>query len=158
MGDSYFDQRRFVPIDDGRLKETRSTEGTMRPFDQKDLQQVFLRFRDLFDDGDFDGMRGFLHPRLIWKTLNSADSIVGAEEVIRWLKVNKADLNPQFAPDLNRESTTHLRDGSAQITGPAEWLDEKAKPNGVETIEYNLTFTTDRDSRWLLINAFGRLT
>ena len=155
MRDYLLDQLLFVPIDGGRLKETRSTEGTMRPFDQKDLQQVFLRLRDLFDDGDFDGMRGFLHPRLIRKALHSAGSIVGAEEVIRWLKVNKAD---QFAPDLNRESTTHLRDGSAQMTGPAEWLDEKAKPNGVETIEYNLTFTTDRDERWFLINAFGRLT
>jgi hypothetical protein len=127
-------------------------------FDQKDLQQVFLRLRDLFDQGDFDAMQRLLHPNVIWKRLHSADSIIGSEEVIRWLKVSKSALNPQFTPDLNQESTHHLRDGSAQIAGPAEWLDEKAQPNNVETIEYNLTFTTDRTGRWLLINAFGRVS
>jgi hypothetical protein len=128
------------------------------PVDQKDLQQVFLQLRDLFDDGDYEGMRGLLHPNLIWKRLDSAASIIGAEEVIRWLKTNKAARNPQFSPDLNRESTNHLRDGSAQISGPAEWLDAKATPNNVVGIEYNLTFTTDRGGRWLLINVFARFT
>jgi hypothetical protein len=127
-------------------------------FDQKDLQQTFFRLRDLFNGGNYEGMRPLFHPNLVWKMLYSAESVIGAEEVIRWLKINKGPLNPQFAPDLNQESTNHLRDGSAQITGPAEWLDEKAKPNNVENFEYNLTFTTDRDGRWLLINVFGRLS
>jgi hypothetical protein len=58
---------------------------------------------------------------------------------------------------LNQQSTNHLKDGSEQIRGPAELLPEKAKPDNVETIEYNLSLTTDRVGRWLLINMFGYL-
>ena len=126
-------------------------------FDQKDLQQTFLRLRDLFNGGNYEGMRPLFHPNLVWKMLYSAESVIGAEEVIRWLKINKGPLNPQFAPDLNQQSTNHLKDGSEQIRGPAELLPEKAKPDNVETIEYNLSLTTDRVGRWLLINMFGYL-
>ena len=129
----------------------------MALFDQKDLQQTFLRLRDLFNGGNYDGMRPLFHPNLVWKMLYSAESVIGAEEVIRWLKSNKGPLNPQFAPDLNQQSTNHLKDGSEQIRGPAELLPEKAKPDNVETIEYNLSLTTDRVGRWLLINMFGYL-
>jgi len=130
----------------------------MLGFDQKDLQETFLRLRDLFNRGDYEGMRGLLHPDLIWKMLHSADSVIGADEVIEWLKINKRSLNPQFTPDLNQESTSHLRDGSAQISGPAELLADKAKPNVIENMEYNFSLTTDRVGRWLLINMFGHLT
>jgi hypothetical protein len=129
----------------------------MPGFDQKDLQQTFLSLRDLFNAGDYEGMRALLHPNLTWKKLHSADSITGADGVIQWLKDSKRIPNPQFNPDLNQESTSHLRDGGVQISGPAEWLAEKAKPKDVESIEYNFTFTTDRDDRWLLISAFGRV-
>jgi hypothetical protein len=128
----------------------------MPVFDQKDLQQTFLRLRDLFNGGDYEGMRPLLHPNLIWKMVYSADSVIGADEVIRWLKIKKGSLNPQFTPDLNRESTNHLRDGSAQIRGPAKLLPEKRTSN-VENIEYSFSLTTDRDGRWLLINVFGYL-
>jgi hypothetical protein len=130
-------------------------DSTMPVLDQKDLQQTFLRLRELFNGGDYEGMRPLLHPNLIWKTLKSADSIIGSDEVIRFLITNKSPLSPQFTPDLNQESTNHLRDGSAQISGPAEWLDEKEKPNNVDNIAYSLSFTTDRDGRWLLINVFA---
>jgi|SRR5690348_10751118 hypothetical protein len=129
----------------------------MALFDQKDLQQTFLRLRDLFNGGNYEGMRPLFHPNLVWKMLDSAESVIGAEEVIRWLKTNKGPLNPQFAPDLNQQNTNHLKDGSEQIRGPAELLPEKAKPDNVETIEYNLSLTTDRVGRWLLINMFGYL-
>jgi hypothetical protein len=135
----------------------RRREGTMPVFDQKDLQQTFLRLRDLFNVGDYEGMRDLLHPNVIWKMVYRADSVIGADEVIRWLRMKKGPLNPQFTPDLNEESTNHLRDGSAQIRGPAELLPEKGKPNNVENIEYNCSLTTDRDGRWLLINVFGYL-
>ena len=126
-------------------------------FDQKDLQDTFLRLRNLFNDGDYEAMRPLLHRNLILKMFYSADSVIGADEVIQWLKINKGPLNPQFTPDLNQESTNHLRDGSAQIRGPAELLPEKGRPNEVESIQYNLTLTTDRDGRWLLIHVFGYL-
>jgi len=129
----------------------------MPVFDQKDLQQTFLRLRDLFNGGDYEGMRPLLHPNLIWKMVYSADSVIGADEVIRWLKIKKGPLNPQFTPDLNEECTNHLRDGSVQIRGPAELLPEKGTPNNVENMEYNFSLTTDRDGRWLLINVFGYL-
>lgn len=130
----------------------------MPAFDQKDLQQTFLRLRDLFNGGDYDGMRVLLHPNLIWKMLCSAESVIGADEVIRWLKISKSPLNPQFTPNLNQESTNHLRDGSVRISGPAELLADKAKPNAVENIQYNFSLTTDRAGRWLLVNVFGHLT
>lgn len=130
----------------------------MPVFDQNDAQQTFLRLRDLFNGGDYEAMRPLFHPNLTWKMLRSAGSIVGADEVVEWLKNNKATLNPQFSPNLNDESTSRLTDGSIQISGPAEWLAEKTKPNSVKSIEYNLTFTTDRGGRWLLINVFTRFT
>lgn len=127
----------------------------MARFDQKDLQDTFLRLRNLFNDGDYEAMRHLLHPNLIWKMLYCADSVIGADEVIQWLKINKGRLNPQFIPDLNLEITNHLKDGSAHIRGPAELVPEKGKPVKVDEIEYNLSFITDRDGRWLLINVFG---
>ena len=129
----------------------------MSGFDQKDLQQTFLLLRDLFNAGDYEGMRPLLHPNLIWKMLNSADSIMGAEEVVRWLTLNRGSSNPQFAPDLNLESTNHLGDGSAQIRGPAELAPEKARANNIKNIEYNFSLTTDRTGRWLLLNMFSCL-
>ena len=129
----------------------------MPRFDQKDLQETFLRLRDLFNGGDYEGMRGLLHPNLIWKMVYSAESVIGADEVITWLRVKKSPLNPQFTPDLNQETTNHLRDGSAQIRGPAELLPEKGRPDCVENIEYSFSLTTDREGRWLLINMFGYL-
>jgi len=129
----------------------------MPRFDQKDLQETFLRLRDLFNGGDYEGMRGLLHPKLIWKMVYSAESVIGADEVITWLRVKKSPLNPQFTPDLNQETTNHLRDGSAQIRGPAELLPEKRRPDCVENIEYSFSLTTDREGRWLLINMFGYL-
>jgi hypothetical protein len=128
----------------------------MPSFDQTDLQQAFLRLVELFNAADYEGMRSLLHPNLTWKMLHSANSVIGADEVIQWLKINKSPRNPQFTPDLNQESTNHLRDGSVQVSGPAEWLPEKGKPEYVEIIEYNFGLTTDRDGRWLLINVFGR--
>jgi hypothetical protein len=129
----------------------------MPRFDQKDLQETFLRLRDLFNGGDYEGMRVLLHPKLIWKMVYSAESVIGADEVITWLRVKKSPLNPQFTPDLNQETTNHLRDGSAQIRGPAELLPEKGRPDCVENIEYSFSLTTDREGRWLLINMFGYL-
>jgi hypothetical protein len=129
----------------------------MPGFDQKDLQQTFLHLCNLFNAGEYEGMRLLLHPNLTWKKLHSADSLTGADAVIQCLKDNKSMPNPQFTPDLDQESTNHLRDGSAQISGPAEWLPEKGKPEDVEIIEYNFSLTTDRDGRWLLINVFRRV-
>jgi hypothetical protein len=82
---------------------------------------------------------------------------VGAEEVVRWLTLNRGPLNPQFLPDLNQECTNHLTDGSVQIKGLAEFVPEKVKANNIENIEYNFSLTTDRNGRWLLINVFSYL-
>ena len=53
---------------------------TMPVFDQTDLQQTFLRLIELFNEGNYNGMRPFLHPNIIWEMLHHADSITGAEK------------------------------------------------------------------------------
>jgi hypothetical protein len=130
----------------------------MPAFDQTDLQQTFIRLIELFNAGNYNGMRPFLHPNIIWKMLHHADSITGAENVIQWLLSQKVSLNPQFVPDSANEHTDPPNsDGSRRIHGPAQWKGQKDGGSN-ERVEYNFTFTTDRNSRWLLINAFGHLT
>jgi hypothetical protein len=128
----------------------------MASFDQKDLQQTFSELQRLFNAGDYDGMRPLLHPNITWKMLHHVESISGDAAVTQWLKDGKGSLLPQFNPIPDSQINRLLADGSQQISGSASWKGDRQNVL-VENIDYYFTFTTDRDDRWLLINAFGTL-
>ena len=128
----------------------------MPQFDQTDLQKTFQRATDLFKQGDYDGLLPLLHPDIMWKMLHHADSVTGSDNVIGWLKAKKATLLPQFIPETIDIPPANPGDGSRIIRGSALWQAQRGGPN--EKIEYIFTFTTDRDGRWLLANAFAHLT
>jgi hypothetical protein len=129
----------------------------MASFNQKDLQETFVKLQNLFNAGDYDGLRPLLHPNITWKMLHHVESISGDAAVTQWLKDGKASLRPQFNPTQDKQRDRLLADGSHQISGPAVWQGQDSVKNP-ENIDYYFTFTTDRDGRWLLINAFGTLT
>jgi hypothetical protein len=121
-------------------------------FDQRDLQHVFLRMRDLFNAADYDGMQRLLAMDITWKMLHHADSMTGVGKVLQWLKDNKAFLNPWFIPELDNKRTTFLEDGGAQISGPADW--HARRGSNAETIQYCFNFV-NQGNLWFLKNAFG---
>jgi hypothetical protein len=130
----------------------------MPQFDQTDLQQTFQRATDVFNSGNYEQLRPLFHSNITWKMLHHAGSFTGLDDVIDWLKGTKGHLLPQFIPDAAKMITTSANtgDGSRRIRGPALW---QAQRSGVsESIEYIFTFTTDRNGRWLLINAFAHVT
>jgi Dyp-type peroxidase family len=149
----------FDPSDWRRLFPERKGQPIPPPpleFEQSDWRQVLLRLRDLFNAGDYDGMRPLLDVNITWKRLHHADAIVGAGRVIQWLKEEKASLTPQFIPNPGELKPAALTgDGSILIKGPGRWQKDRSKGKS-EDIKYYFTFTRE-GGRWFLTNAFAIL-
>ena len=128
-------------------------------FDQSDLQQAFVRARDIFNTGpdNFDGLRPLFHPDIVYSRIHAPQWYRGLDNVITWLKSARMHQEqPRFYPDLNEAFPNGSPQGTIQhVGGTASWTRTGFKD---ETIEYVFTYVRDKEGApWLLVDAHGHL-
>lgn len=126
-----------------------------KPIDPN-LQDRFDKLITQFNsaDKDYENIRPFLHPQVVWKMLHHAETMTNADDLLSWLKIVKVPAQPQFIKKNHQPIINS--DKSVMFTGQASWKSVQNSTDQEETIKYCFTFSKV-NGNWLLQNVWGQV-
>lgn len=119
------------------------------------LAGAFGEVCNFFNRGNYNDLAKRCDTDVIMKKVDDAGSIVGLGNFITYLNTHQASQNPKIEKiDVDKE-IVDPSETFGQVSGTAEYRD-KATDKTTLAIRFTFTFTrADKDSDWILINAFA---
>lgn len=119
-----------------------------------DLQQTFYQAAELFNAGEYDKLCALFDIDAIMKRVDDPGSIVGIGNLLAYLNTHQKPLQPQLE-DVKIVFQKGNDGTQGIVIGTARYRDAKQDQRTIP-VQFSFVFTRDdKDSDWLLINAFA---